>query len=331
MTQPIASLSVDLDDKWAYLRTHGDASWRDYPSYLDKVVPRIAAWAAERNLRITFFVVGRDAEQPRSADPLAALAAAGHEIGNHSLNHYPWMYTLSRDEVAAEIAEAEAHIERATGQRPVGFRSPAYSLSNDTLEILAQRGYEYDATTLPTFIGPLARWYFRQSASPEAAEEAERRELFGTVCDGLRPIRPYVVETAAGPLVEVPVTTFPIIRMPIHMTYLVYLWQFSPALAHSYFWLALAACRLRRIGPSMLLHPLDFLDIEDAPDLRFLPGMMVPREEKLLLINEVLGRIQSHYRVVPIREQAREVRREAGVAVATPAEQVTAEPLATVG
>ena len=40
MSKPIASLSLDLDNKWSYLKTHGDEGWDQYPSYLDVVVPR---------------------------------------------------------------------------------------------------------------------------------------------------------------------------------------------------------------------------------------------------------------------------------------------------
>ena len=40
MTLPIASLSLDLDNKWSYLKTHGDPGWEGFPSYFDTVVPR---------------------------------------------------------------------------------------------------------------------------------------------------------------------------------------------------------------------------------------------------------------------------------------------------
>ena len=41
--RPVASLSLDLDNEWAYLKTRADPAWRNYPSYLDQVVPHIAA------------------------------------------------------------------------------------------------------------------------------------------------------------------------------------------------------------------------------------------------------------------------------------------------
>jgi peptidoglycan-N-acetylglucosamine deacetylase len=304
MTKPIASLSLDLDNKWCYLRTHGVAGWDKYPSYLDTAVPRVLELCAERNLRITCFVVGRDATLDENADALMSLAVAGHEIANHTFDHPPWLHSLPRARVESEIVAAEEAIERATGERPIGFRGPAYGLSNDVLAILVQRGYRYDATTLPTYIGPLARWYFRRTASSAAIHEAERREMFGSFRNGFRSNQPYVWETAAGLLPEIPVTTFPWLKLPIHMTYLWYLCSFSPRLAHTYFSLALAACRAAHIGPSLLVHPLDFLDAEDEPDLRFFPGMNIPRAKKWQFVSEVISSVQRYYDVQPLAVHA---------------------------
>src|SRR5258708_6207736 len=92
MSQPIASLSLDLDNKWSYLKTHGDRGWETHPSYLDVVVPRILEVLSELKLKITVFVVGQDAALPSNDAALAAIGQAGHGIGNHSLRHEPWLH-----------------------------------------------------------------------------------------------------------------------------------------------------------------------------------------------------------------------------------------------
>ena len=111
--KPIASLSLDLDNEWAYLKTHGDPAWEAMPSYLDCVIPRVLDMLARRGLRITFFVVGLDAAQEKNRSALAQLASAGHEIGNHSLRHEPWLHLYSEEELERDLSEAEAHIEAA--------------------------------------------------------------------------------------------------------------------------------------------------------------------------------------------------------------------------
>ena len=120
MTKPLASLSLDLDNKWSYLKTHGDAGWESFPSYLGVVVPRVLAFLAERNLKITFFVVGQDAAIDSNHAVLRTIAQAGHEIGNHSFHHEPWLHLYSKDEITAELTRAEAAIEAASTIRRRG-------------------------------------------------------------------------------------------------------------------------------------------------------------------------------------------------------------------
>lgn len=307
-SKPVASLSLDLDNKWSYLKTHGNAAWQTLPSYFDSLVPRVLNILDDHNLTITFFVVGQDAALQKHAAPLRAIADAGHEIGNHSFHHEPWLHLYSEAQINAELAHAEEQIVGATGQQPIGFRGPGYSCSEATLRVLAQRGYRYDASTLPTFIGPLARLYYFMNARLSAEEKAERSKLFGTVRDGLRPLRPYQWQIPGVenplPLVELPVTTMPLLRAPIHLSYLIYLGAASSTLALAYFRLALGLCRVSGVQPSLLLHPLDFMGVEDDQDLAFFPGMGMARAKKLALVERVLRLYARQFDVVPMRDHA---------------------------
>ena len=226
-TKPIASLSLDLDNQWSYMKTHGDAGWQSLPSYLDVVVPRVIAFLKQRDLSITFFVVGQDAALDKNREALRSIATAGHEIGNHSFHHEPWLHLYSDAQVETELASAEEHLERATGRKPAGFRGPGYSLSPTVLEVLVRRGYQYDASTLPTFIGPLARAYYFMTAKLNKEQTEQRKVLFGTWRDGLRPIKPYLWRVGDRKLVEIPVTTMPGFKIPIHFSYIIYLAGFS--------------------------------------------------------------------------------------------------------
>ena len=120
MTKPYASLSLDLDNKWSYLKTHGDPGWEGFPSYLDLVVPRILQFFERYDQRITVFVVGQDAELQKNRSSIRSIAQAGHEIANHSFRHEPWLHRYSREELNDEIQSAEQAIMAATGYRPIG-------------------------------------------------------------------------------------------------------------------------------------------------------------------------------------------------------------------
>ena len=172
--KPIASLSLDLDNKWSYMKTHGDAGWESFPSYLDCIVPRALNFLKERNLKITFFIVGQDAHLEKNTEALKQISDANHEIGNHSFNHEPWLHLYSKQELVTEFERTENAIAKITDQKLKGFRGPGYSLSPTVLEVLAERDYEYDCSTLPTYIAPLARAYYFFK-SPEMSGEEKRK------------------------------------------------------------------------------------------------------------------------------------------------------------
>ena len=310
----IASLSLDLDNKWSYMKTHGDAGWEIFPSYLDIVVPRVLAFLKERNLNITFFIVGQDAALEKNREAIASIAAAGHEIGNHSFNHEPWLHLYSKDELTEEFDKTESALLSVTGKRPIGFRGPGYSLSPTVLEVLAERGYEYDCSTLPTYIAPLARaYYFFKSPKMSDEEREKRKKLFGKLSDGFQSLKPRMMNVAGSDLVEIPVTTFPVFKTPIHLSYLLYLSTFSHTLARVYWHAALAMCRATGVQPSLLLHPLDFLSGEDAPELKFFPGMNVPINQKLAFVSEALAAYTDRFDVVTMREHADTLRNRSAV------------------
>ena len=158
--KPLSGISLDLDNLWSYMKTHGDAGWEKFPSYLDIFIPHILDILDRLNLKITFFIVGQDAALEKNKDVLKLLTERGHEVGNHTFHHEPWLHLYTKDRIKKEILEAEKQIFKVTGQKTIGFRGPGFSWNSDLFEVLAESDYIYDASTLPTYIGPLARAYF---------------------------------------------------------------------------------------------------------------------------------------------------------------------------
>lgn len=307
----IASLSLDLDNKWSYMKTHGDAGWESFPTYLDVVVPRSLDFLRERNLKITYFVVGQDAARKENFDAIRQISDAKHEIGNHSFNHEPWLHLYSKQQLVEEFERTENALENVTGQRTIGFRGPGYSLSPTVLEVLAERNYEYDCSTLPTYIAPLARaYYFFKSPEMSEEEREKRKKLFGKFSDGFQSLKPYKWQIGEKSLIEIPVTTLPVFKTPIHASYVIYLSTFSKSLARAYWKTAIEMCRLSGTQLSLLLHPLDFLSGDDAPELKFFPAMNLPIERKLEFVSEILETFGEKFEIVNMRRHADAVRGE---------------------
>ena len=302
-----ASLSLDLDNQWSYMKTHGDPGHESFPSYLDVVVPRVLEMLDRKGLAITFMIVGQDAALEKNLEALRSIGGSEHEVGNHSFHHEQWMHKRSEDEIEAELALAERHIEAATGRKCEGFRGPGYVLSPAVLRVLSRRGYRYDASTFPTYLGPLARAYYFMTAKLTREQREERKDLYGGLRDGWQPVTPYAWDVGGRPLLEIPVTTLPVFKLPFHVSYALYLSVASPALGRAYFKTALAFCRLVGVQPSILLHPLDFLGKEDVPELAFFPAMGLEARKKLAVVESLLDTLANDFRVLPLGAHAREI------------------------
>ena len=138
-------------------------------------------------------------------------------------------------------------------------------------------------------------------------EKARRKQLFGHFRDGLQPLRPFKKNVSGigdKNMLEIPVSTMPIFKVPFHPSYLLYLSRLSPAVAHLYFNMGLKLCRILKIQPSILLHPLDFLGADDNIGLEFFPSMNMQSSEKLSFMSEVIDNLENNFQIVTMREHA---------------------------
>lgn len=303
--KPVASISLDLDNQWSYMKIHGDPGWEDFPSYFDIFIPHVLDILNAWDLKITFFIVGQDAALDVNQPYLNAITDNGHEVGNHSFNHESWLQKYTPDQLEAELVQAEEVIHKATGSAPAGFRGPGFSWSPTLLQTLADRNYLFDASTLPTYLGPLARMYYFWKSDLDKEEKRERSELFGGLKNGLQPLKPYHWALPSGQtLLEMPVTTIPVIKSPFHLSYLLYLSRFSMRLMQFYLNIGIWACKISKTPVSYLLHPLDLIGGDKLKALSFFPGMDLTSEQKVKVFNKVIKTLSKHFCLVNMSTHA---------------------------
>jgi len=316
VSKPLAAISLDLDNLWSYMRTHGDPGWEEYPSYLDTFIPKVLGLLKQLDLKITFFIVGKDAALGKNKKHLAQLTAEGHEVANHSFLHDQWINSYSRERIRREIADAENAITEVTGQKPIGFRGPGYCINRFLYEVLVDLGYLYDTSSLPTFLGPLARAYYFKTAVLDDIEKKKRKELFGDFENGMKPVKPYFCQADTGKLLlEIPVTTIPILKIPFHLSYLIYIARYSEEVMRYYLNFAILSCMISRTPLNFLLHPLDLIGREDAPGLVFFPGMDMTGKRKTRIFLGVLRTLAKHYHLVSMGVFAKHILQQENIKV----------------
>lgn len=298
-----ASISLDLDDQWSYMKIHGDEGWKTFPSYLDIVVPIFLDVFDKLDIKITFFVVGQDAAIEKNHKILQSIIERGHEIGNHSFHHESWLKIYSKEKIEAEIEMAEEAIIKATGVRTNMFRGPGFSWSNDLLEVLQKRNYIFDASTLPTYISPLMRRYYFAKSKLTKEQKESRKELFGSFKEGFYPLKPYVWKFKNDKkLLEIPVTTIPVFKLPFHQSYLLFISGKSKFLMKVYFRFAIFMCKITKTPPSYLLHPLDLIGGNDVPQLSFFPGMDIKSKKKMEVFETAITILKKHFELLPMSQ-----------------------------
>jgi len=312
----LANLSLDLDNKWAYLRAAGRTDWDERGGYFDVVIPRIVAMLGEIGLPLTIFAVGRDFEKQENLSSIELFKSLQrYEFANHSYNHLPWLHTLTNDEIQFEIDQTSKAIERNLGETPVGFRGPGFSCPVEVSRVLASRGFVYDASLFPTSIAPLARAVFLLRSGLDGEQRAKASKLYGGWSSAFQSNRPYQRAINDSKLWELPVTVMPFTRTPIHFSYFTFLAGFSKLAAKAYFRNAIWLCRLTGTTPSLLLHPPDFMGKEDDPDMAYFPAMGMNRNAKLEIVRWALKLYANTFDVVRMIDHVKALNANASVSL----------------
>ena len=303
----LACVSVDLDGLPHYCRVHG-LDERDLPpagatAVARRAVGRFGELFDRKLLSGTFFAVGEDTEDPAAGEALAEAARLGHEIGNHTYSHD---FTLTRRPariVAEEITRGAEVIEAAVGRRPVGFRAPGYALSPSILEVLEAQGYLYDSSVLPSAPYYAAKALVRAAMGLAGRTSASVQDRIGVLAAPQDPYRPEPRDPysrGSATLVELPIATIPISRLPFIGTTLVALPKVAVASLYR-------AMRLRNFL-NLELHGIDLLDESDGASLalsRLQRDLRIPAAVKQQRLSEVLDWIRNDFEVVTLEEAAR--------------------------
>lgn len=141
------AISFDSDHETSTLRwghtSPGKLSQGQYGARA--AIPRIRAILSRYDVPATFFVPAVVAML--HPEEQQALAGEGHEIGIHS-----WIHELNSSLPPAEERELQMRaadmLEKITGTRPVGIRTPSWDFSQHTLAITREMGLLYDSSLM---------------------------------------------------------------------------------------------------------------------------------------------------------------------------------------
>ncbi len=138
---------VDTDGLAAIYRGHGRV-WEGRDPFFLTAVDSSLRFFDEIGATATYFVIAEDLDDDEKRRSLRAVVDAGHEIASHGF-HHRYLYKVDSGLKREEIFGSRAKIEDVLGQPVRGFRAPGYSIDKESLEILAEAGYDYDSSVFP--------------------------------------------------------------------------------------------------------------------------------------------------------------------------------------
>ncbi len=140
-------LSFDFDNETIVLRDGGDSvsqlSQGEYGAR--RGLPRVLALLDSHAIKASFFIPAMSAILHEAS--VKQIAKAGHEIGIHG-----WIHERNSqlDEATERelMGRASATLERISGKKPVGLRTPSWDYSPFTIQIARDMGLLYDSSLM---------------------------------------------------------------------------------------------------------------------------------------------------------------------------------------
>jgi peptidoglycan/xylan/chitin deacetylase (PgdA/CDA1 family) len=164
-------------------------------------VPRLLDLFKRYGITTTWSVTGHSMESfPHAGD---MIIEAGHEIGVHGYLHENPI-AMNREQEADVLDKTIDIITRMSGKKPVGYGAPWWELSPNTIDLLLERGIQYESSMMEDDYHP---YYVRKGDSWTKIDYTKKAS------DWMKPWKPgketeLVMIPASWHLDDAPPTTF---------------------------------------------------------------------------------------------------------------------------
>jgi hypothetical protein len=208
---------------------------------------------------------------------------------------------MPREQQREQVLGAQREFEAALGLRPLGFRAPGYTVTDELLEIVREAGHLYDSSVFP------CPAYYLAKAATMAAMRLAGRESQAILDEPLvlsAPTQPYRIgkpyARSGSGLWELPIQVTRGPRLPYIGTALI--------LARKLGARVLTELVIGQPFVNLELHGIDFLSAEDGlSSLRgYQPDLSVRVSEKHAILSSVVSRLRrAGYRFASLTDSVR--------------------------
>ncbi len=146
------ALSVDVEDWFhvgAFETSINRSDWDSLDCRVERNTDAVLQLFDEAGVKGTFFTLGWVGQ--RYPAIVKRIAAAGHEVASHGLDHQR-VFAMKPGDFASDLATTRKVLEDLASAPVTGYRAPSFSIDQRTPwahEILAEAGYAYSSSVAP--------------------------------------------------------------------------------------------------------------------------------------------------------------------------------------
>lgn len=271
-----------------------------------KLIMRFLELLNIHGIKATFFVVGKDLTRKENCRIARTIVEVGHEIANHTMNHWQWFSTLNKKDKEEEITSGQKIIEDTIGRPVKGFRAPGYTIDREILDILKDRGYSYDSSVNASLPYILAKYTY---SSCFLDKDHKRYLTFQNPRIFFASTLPYYPgtdiweqSTQVG-LLEIPINSVPILNVP-YVSWL----TINSVLDKAFYW----AIKKTNQILNLELHDFEFISHDDIESTvpNFATNMMLKTtlKERMEHLTNLFRTCKKDYQLLTMSDIAERIK-----------------------
>ncbi|MFA6922791.1 MAG: polysaccharide deacetylase family protein [Bacteroidales bacterium] len=251
----------------------------------------------QRNIKVTFFVVGDELESSEAIKNIILQAHKyGHEIENHTYSHPFGLANLPEEKIKEEIKMCNQIIAKITGITPIGFRSPGCSVNSKVINIAVDLGLKYDSSGFWSIVVPIIR-ILHGALFKNGLNNAD----FGTVTNKLEqyPYTPsannwLVPDAKSHKFLELPFSRTNVLGLPFYNSF--NLW--APSIYSNYI-----SKKINKPYMMYLFHIIEFMDLSDGipNELAVHPNIKISVKNKIQKSERIISNLMERYELINTR------------------------------
>ena len=301
MKNKYVSFHVDLDSPRKLLEFWGhDDIHVDLDSFYDVAMERALSLFKSCGVPVTFFCVGEEiAKSVKARELIREAFFAGHEIANHTYSHPLGLANFDRTNIRLEIEQCSNIIREITGENPVGFRSPGYSIDDSTLDILEELSFQYDSSAFCSLLNPFLNYYYKLFRKGSNHQEAFASNFYRIPHGPYYPSRNnWKAKGTSREIVEIPIPRTRVLNLPFYNNFHLSLGGFLRKLT---------IFSMSQPYIVYLFHLIEFVDLNDGipTELRIHPNVKMEIKEKLKAMQDTIMLMTKNRQVVRTDEFVR--------------------------